>query len=467
MSRALTDAIITRLQQLLAELTPAGAQPSRHLWLGFSGGMDSALLAYALNLLVRQQPELRPWVHLVHVHHGLNRHADEWAAHCLGIAREYQLDGQVLQVTLNGGARISVEAEARQQRYQALAGLMHAGDILLTAHHQDDQLETVLLALKRGQGPKGLAAMGALQPFAKQCWQLRPMLSISREQIEQAVNQLDLDYVDDDSNLDTRYDRNFLRQQIIPELKQRWPAVAETAARSAALCAEQQALLEEVAAHKLAPLLRHCALTQQAIVDIAALAEFSPAWQRQLLRQFCLQQQLPPPSQVQLQQLQQQLFGAQADANVALNFGNVWFRRFDGALYIDAGAPAATPSDLVLNPMQQQALLAGCWQLPQATPWQQLTATLNADGPRIALAKLNAKLEIRYGVSGSLRCHPHWRSQGRELKKVWQEAKVPPWLRPHIPLLFANGRLLAAAAVFVEQSALATATDLGVILQLR
>ncbi|MCH1924706.1 tRNA lysidine(34) synthetase TilS [Shewanella sp. C32] len=466
MSRALTDAIIHRLQQLLAELTPAGAVPSRHLWLGFSGGMDSALLAYALNLLVRQQPELRPWVHLVHIHHGLNPHADDWAAHCLAIASEYQLDGRVLRVTLKRGARISVEAEARQQRYQVLAGLMQAGDVLLTAHHQDDQLETVLLALKRGQGPKGLAAMGALQSFAQHCWQLRPMLNISREQIEQAVDQLDLDYVDDDSNLDTRYDRNFLRQLIIPELKQRWPSVAETAARSAALCAEQQALLEEVAAQKLTPLLARCALTQQATLNIAALQQVSPAWQRQLLRQFCLQQQLPPPSQVQLQQLQQQLFSAQVDASVALNFGHVWFRRFDGALYIDAAAPTATPNNMVLDALQQQALLAGCWRLPQAAPWQQLITSLTTDGPRIALAKLRGKLEIRYGVVGSQRCHPHWRAQGRELKKVWQEAKVPPWLRPHIPLLYADGQLIAAASVFIEQHALAADTATGLTLQL-
>lgn len=469
MSQALVDAIIAELSQQLAQLpsmAQRGTHQPRHIWLGFSGGMDSALLAYALSLWVRQQPELRPLVHLVHVHHGLNTHADAWAVHCMALAKEYQLDGRVLSVTLNTGARVSIEAEARKQRYQALAELMQPQDVLLTAHHQDDQLETVLLALKRGQGPKGLAGMGARQTFQQDCWQLRPMLNISREQIEQAVDGLALDYVDDDSNFDTRYDRNFLRQQIIPDIKQRWPAFAETASRSAALCAEEQALLQQVAAEKLQGMLAFCDFSQQATLLLAPWRQYSGAWQRQLLRQFCLLRQVAPPSQLQLLELQQQLAQASADANIALNFGHVMFRRFNDALYVAVRVTSSIPSTVSLTEQQQQALCSGELTLALNGPWRALTSARCASGPRIALHQLQGYVELRFAVAGSCRCHPHWRHQGRELKKVWQEAKLPTWLRGQVPLLYVDGKLVAAAGVFVEQEALAAANETGIRLQL-
>ncbi|QSX32443.1 tRNA lysidine(34) synthetase TilS [Shewanella avicenniae] len=466
MNRALTDSIINELTSLLLQLPATAPAEERHLWLGFSGGMDSALLAYALSLLVRQQPELRHRVHLVHVHHGLNPYAEQWAALCSNLAHEYQLDSKTCYVKVDTRAGVSIEAEARSQRYQALKALMNRGDVLLTAHHQDDQLETLLLALKRGQGPKGLAAMGAIQTLADDYWQLRPMLHISRADIEQAVDELALDFVTDDSNFDTRYDRNFLRQAIIPELKQRWPAIAETAARSAQLCAEQQALLEEVAAEKLKPLLGHCAITEQATLLVAPLAQMNAAWQRQLVRQFCQLRKLAPPSQVQLEQLLQQLLCAESDATVALNFANVVYRRFNGALYVEPVAFDREPTPLQLTSAQLHDLLQGQLVLPLAKPWQAMRSALTHSGARIALDSLQGDVEIRYAISGSTRCHPHWRQQGRELKKVWQEAKVPVWRRSQIPLLYVDGELITAVGVFIEKSYLAHPDEAGIQLTL-
>ncbi|WP_052074704.1 tRNA lysidine(34) synthetase TilS [Shewanella mangrovi] len=461
MSRALTDRIIAEMQRLIASLP----QPPQHIWLGFSGGMDSALLAYALSLFVRQAPEWRSQVHLVHVHHGLNRQADTWAQHCMASARVYQLDGRVLAVDVDTSAGMSIEAEARKQRYQALASLMQANDILLTAHHQDDQLETVLLALKRGQGPKGLAAMGAVQPFSSRCWQLRPMLNVSRSEIEQAVQALALDYVDDDSNLDTRYDRNFLRQDIIPMLKQRWPAFAETASRSATLCAEQQQLLDEIALEKIAPILSACEFTGQPILPLAPLTAFSDAWQRQLVRTFIAQQCIAPPSQIQLQQLLQQLFSAADDASVMLTFGGYQYRRFNDALYIVPPLPPAAAT-IVLSDAQSAALRAGQLRLAMPAPWQALASVVVQQGPRLNPALLQGQVEICFSLLGSTRCHPHWRQQGRELKKIWQETKVPTWLRNRMPMLLVNGKLVAIANLFINQHALATSEQAGISLDL-
>ncbi|GAB1137558.1 MAG: tRNA lysidine(34) synthetase TilS [Shewanella algae] len=519
MSHTLVDTLVLKLTALLDQI---GATADNHLWLGYSGGMDSELLAYTLARFRQTHPKTPYQISLVHVHHGLSRNADAWAAHCRQRAEHYGLNFVLRKVQLELGPRVSIEAEARRARYQAIAELLNPGDILLTAHHQDDQLETLLLALKRGQGPKGLAAMGQAQhlaqtPWAESapCWQLRPMLDSSRAQIEQAVASLELPYINDESNQDTQYDRNFLRAEVIPVLKQRWPSIATTASRSAALCAEQQLLLDEVSAEKLQPLLGRCRFSGVRVLDSAGLKVLSPQWQAQLLRQFIQMQRLPLPAQVQLQQALAQLLDAREDAQLELSFKGLLLKRYGQQIYAMAPLPgaafqlldgagsaedlAAQPSKLTLSPKQLQALSQGqSLSVGLTSPWQRLELTLADSGPRVALAKvmapqmasqqallsapllaslsasIGAKVqpsdaaapELVMGLKGSYRCQPHNRDKGRELKKLWHELGVPPWLRDRVPLLMQNGRLLALAGGFVERSALASGSEPGIVLKL-
>ncbi|WP_345885086.1 tRNA lysidine(34) synthetase TilS [Shewanella algae] len=505
MSHTLVDTLVLKLTALLDQI---GATADNHLWLGYSGGMDSELLAYTLARFRETHPNTPYQISLVHVHHGLSRNADAWAAHCRQRAEHYGLNFVLRKVQLELGSRVSIEAEARRARYQAIAELLNPGDILLTAHHQDDQLETLLLALKRGQGPKGLAAMGQAQHLAQTpweesapCWQLRPMLDSSRAQIEQAVASLELPYINDESNQDTQYDRNFLRAEVIPVLKQRWPSIATTASRSAALCAEQQLLLDEVSAEKLQPLLGRCRFSGVRVLDSAGLKVLSPQWQAQLLRQFIQMQRLPLPAQVQLQQALAQLLDAREDAQLELSFKGLLLRRYGQQIYAMAPLPgaafqlldgvgsvevdvAAKPSKLTLSTKQLQALSQGqSLSVGLASPWQRLELTLADSGPRVALAQvmspqlasLRVKVqpsdtaaapELVMGLKGSYRCQPHNRDKGRELKKLWHELGVPPWLRDRVPLLMQNGRLLALAGGFVERSALASGSEPGIVLKL-
>ncbi|MDE0567769.1 MULTISPECIES: tRNA lysidine(34) synthetase TilS [Shewanella] len=505
MSHTLVDTLVFKLTALLDQI---GATADNHLWLGYSGGMDSELLAYTLARFRQTHPKTPYQVSLVHVHHGLSRNADAWAAHCRQRAEHYGLNFVLRKVQLELGPRVSIEAEARRGRYQAIAELLNPGDILLTAHHQDDQLETLLLALKRGQGPKGLAAMGQAQHLAQTpkeesapCWQLRPMLDSSRAQIEQAVASLELPYINDESNQDTQYDRNFLRAEVIPVLKQRWPSIATTASRSAALCAEQQLLLDEVSTEKLQSLLSRCRFSGVRVLDSAGLKALSPQWQAQLLRQFIQMQRLPLPAQVQLQQALAQLLDAREDAQLELSFKGLLLRRYGQQIYAMAPLPgaafqlldgvgsvevdvAAKPSKLTLSTKQLQALSQGqSLSVGLASPWQRLELTLADSGPRVALAQvmspqlasLRVKVqpsdtaaapELVMGLKGSYRCQPHNRDKGRELKKLWHELGVPPWLRDRVPLLMQNGRLLALAGGFVERSALASGSEPGIVLKL-
>ncbi|QNV06251.1 tRNA lysidine(34) synthetase TilS [Shewanella algae] len=508
MSHTLVDTLVFKLTALLDQI---GATADNHLWLGYSGGMDSELLAYTLARFRQTHPKTPYQVSLVHVHHGLSRNADAWAAHCRQRAEHYGLNFVLRKVQLELGPRVSIEAEARRARYQAIAELLNPGDILLTAHHQDDQLETLLLALKRGQGPKGLAAMGQAQHLAlisraesAPCWQLRPMLDSSRAQIEQAVASLELPYINDESNQDTQYDRNFLRAEVIPVLKQRWPSIATTASRSAALCAEQQLLLDEVSTEKLQPLLGRCRFSGVRVLDSAGLKVLSPQWQAQLLRQFIQMQRLPLPAQVQLQQALAQLLDAREDAQLELSFKGLLLKRYGQQIYAMAPLPGAAfqlldgagatedltakPSKLTLSQKQLQALSQGqSLSVGLAAPWQRLELTLADSGPRVALAQVMAPLmasqlaspgakvqpsdaaaapELVLGLKGSYRCQPHNRDKGRELKKLWHELGVPPWLRDRVPLLMQNGRLLALAGGFVERSALASGSEPGIVLKL-
>ncbi|HCC7937922.1 TPA: tRNA lysidine(34) synthetase TilS, partial [Klebsiella pneumoniae] len=212
--------------------------PHRQLLVAFSGGLDSTVLLHQLVLLREQDPSLT--LRAVHVHHGLSAHADDWVAHCRQICQQWQVPLVVHRVTLARGG-LGVEAHARAARYQAFQDTLNAGEVLVTAQHQDDQCETLLLALKRGSGPTGLSAMAPSSAFAGSRL-LRPLLNETRESLRQWALAHQLSWIEDESNQDDTYDRNFLRLRVIPVLRERWPHFSEAVARSASLCAEQEQL---------------------------------------------------------------------------------------------------------------------------------------------------------------------------------------------------------------------------------
>ncbi|HSP01681.1 MAG TPA: tRNA lysidine(34) synthetase TilS, partial [Thioalkalivibrio sp.] len=217
--------------------------PASRLVVAFSGGLDSHVLLHALAALCGEGfYEL----HAIHIHHGLNSQADAWADHCARVCRDLDVGLEVIAVNARAARGESPEAAARAARYQALASCMKEGDGLLTAHHRRDQAETLLLQLLRGAGSAGLAAMPRWQPLGSG-WHGRPLLDVSREAIEDYARERDLHWIEDNSNLDARFDRNLLRQQVMPLLRARWQGVDETLARAAAHQAEGLGLLGDLA----------------------------------------------------------------------------------------------------------------------------------------------------------------------------------------------------------------------------
>lgn len=303
----------------MTDLYPAFAQqlnalqaPQGHLFVAcLGGGADSQSILDLLDRYRQAHPHYRYIA--IHLDHQFHPKSGQWAQGLLADCerRAMPLLHEILQVKL--GPRVNKEAAGRDARYQRMAELVHqhadsAGASCLLGHHCNDQIETFLLQLKRGAGPKGLAAMAAEHNWQQLRW-LRPLLTVSKQAIYAYAQQRQLFWIEDDTNFDTDIERNFLRHQVVPLLEQRWPHFGESVLRSSALCAEQNALLDELLADLVAP---HINSDQQLFVD--TIATWSAPRQRAALRFWLQQWQAPMPSYAQLEQLRQQFLHTSNDA---------------------------------------------------------------------------------------------------------------------------------------------------------
>ena len=410
-------------------------QPDARCALAFSGGLDSTVLLHQLVCWQRQQPQLR--VRALHVHHGLSPNADSWAVHCQQICQQWQIPCDVLHVQVDGRAS-GIEAAAREARYQVLFEQLQPGEHLLTAQHLDDQCETLLLALKRGSGPAGLAAM-PLQREIGDNLHLRPLLNISRQTLENYAAQHALSWIEDESNADSRYDRNFLRQQVLPQLIQRWPHFSVTASRSAALCGEQEQLLDELLAEQLIQL-----VDSQGALTFPPLLAMSEARRHALLRRWIAQQGGAMPARAALQRIIAEVMHSREDANPCLRFGTFELRRYRQRLFWLSPQPSLSQHSLTWHDRTQPLLLPDGLGRLQA----------NHHDAELRLPEQDEQINIRFQAHGYY--HLLGRAGGREMKKLWQELGVAPWQRERIPLIYYNQTLICAPGLFITREGAAS-----------
>ncbi|MEH0875931.1 tRNA lysidine(34) synthetase TilS [Pectobacterium cacticida] len=402
----------------------------RSILLAYSGGLDSSVL---LHLLVAARRQSGLAVRAAYVNHGLNPRADSWAEHCRQQCQRWQVPFSALSVTVetqNGG----LEAAARTARYQALQAHLEAGETLLTAQHLDDQSETFLLALKRGSGPAGLSAMAAKSTLGAHQL-VRPLLGFSRLQLEAYAQRHQLQWIEDDSNQDERFDRNFLRRQILPHLAQRWPHFSKAVARSAQLCAEQEQLLDELLEESLQALCR-----PDGALSIDGLAQLSPARRFALLRRWLARQGMTMPTRDRLQRIWEEVAISRQDAKPQLQLNQMQVRRFRRHLYL-------------LSPMMPLQNCVLSWQpmlCPLPLPDNLGSLVLADSGMKVRAAENGEAVTVRFSTSGIV--HIVGRTHGRHIKKLWQELGVPPWWRDRTPLVFYNDQLIAAMGQFVTQA---------------
>lgn len=421
---------------------------SNRLVLGLSGGLDSRVLLHLLAELKQQQPQLQ--ILAVHVHHGLSDHADAWLQQCQQWAQQSNIDFVAERVQLELGSRVSLEQAAREARYQALAKHIDSRSILLTAHHQGDQLETFLLALKRGSGPKGLSAMAQTMEFA--AGQLvRPLLSVSRQQLHQYATEHQLDWVEDESNADTRFDRNFIRHNVAPVLKQRWPNIEKSVARSAALCAQQESLLKDLLYTRYQEM-----LGSQGQLAIEALKGQSQAARGALLRLWLQEQGFAMPSEKQLLQLWQDVALAQSDAAPIFCYGETQIGRHQNCLWVFEKSQDASQLCLewpIEKPLELPDSL-GRLQLIKRTEHETAFEAKQLGATSIQTLSLPANtdsLRVVFSATG-IHAHPEGRQHGRALKKLLQEWQIPTWQRHRIPFVVDGNELVAAANLCVGQA---------------
>lgn len=409
-------------------------QDTRRYWVAYSGGLDSHCLLHALAGLRAELHEAL--VEAVHVHHGLSPHADAWVEHCERVCKGLRIALHVFYVDARPTPGESPEAIARTARYQVLSTLVGEGERLLVAHHQDDQAETLLIQLLRGSGVAGMSAMPSIASFYKGTLQ-RPLLGFSRADLLGYAQQHKLHWIDDESNASTAYDRNYLRHQIMPLIKQRWPAANATLSRSAAHCAEAADLLNEQAEQDMASVVD----MESGAVQISSLLKLSASRQSNLIRAWIKHQGLPAPSHRHLARIHNELIPAAIDATPLVTWKGAELRRYRDQLFAMTPLPA------------HDTQLATPWyplfslELPSIQ--KKIVATL-ATGQGVLASLLNEKLTIRFRRGGE-HIRPAGRNSHHELKKLLQEAGVPPWQRDRIPLLYRGEDLVAVIGFWVSE----------------
>jgi tRNA(Ile)-lysidine synthase len=415
----------------LGELLPGF--PQVRVCVAFSGGADSSALLAALAQLPRPPLALRA----VHIDHHLHPHSRRWSAHCRRVARALGVPLAVRGARLARARGESLEAVARVARYRLLGAELGADEALLTAHHADDQLETVLLQLLRGAGPAGLAAMPARAPFAGGVL-LRPLLPWRHAQLLAWLQGHGAGWLEDPSNSELRLDRNYLRARVLPQIRARWPAAAATVGRSAQHMAEAQRLLDALA--------RADAARAQVGARLSArvLRALPPERRRNALRYWITSAgHLAPPAR-RLAQIAGPLLAARADARPRVVWEGALVEREAQllTLRVPGATPAAAPA-AVRWPWRRRrsCTLGGCGTLTLAS---------DAHGP-LDLERLPATLIVRTRAGGE-RLRPRPLGPRRALKSLLQEAHVPLEERGRLPLVFAGEALIAVAGRWLDAS---------------
>ena len=419
--RSTTDShLIQHLEGLLSPLI----QPRQKLLAAFSGGLDSRVL---LELLFRLKPVLKYELHAMHVHHGLSPNADQWVAFCAETCRALDVPIEIVHVDVLANNGQGTEAAARKARYAALKAA--PADFILLAHHENDQAETVLLQMLRGAGAKGLAAMGKYDAGNRY---LRPLLDVSRAELLEFANMKQLKWIEDESNADIGYDRNYCRHQILPVIERRFPAARSTLARSAMHLAEASKLMDELAAIDAVQYIKDQKL------DVKGLASLSEPRARNLLRWWLSSHQQEMPSAMRLQEMLQQLLNAKADAAIKIAVGdNIWLRRYRNLACLESGK-MIEPGKMI-------------WQGEPVLHLPDNTRLLFEEqvGEGLAVKRLGiTSLRIEYRRGGE-RFKPDNRKPTRTLKHLLQEAGMPPWCRERLPLIYYEDTLAIVPGIGV------------------
>ena len=442
---------VERVAAQIAPLLPAHSS----ILVGLSGGVDSVVLLHVLHKLA---PRFSWQLSALHVHHGISHNADAWSDFCSDLCARLHVSLHIERVDIAPLREHGIEAAARKLRHEAFAE--QSCDFVALAHHADDQAETLLLQLLRGAGVRGASAMPQFALRTGSVPLVRPLLHCSRQEILDYATSHQLHWIEDESNADDHYPRNFLRLRVLPLLGERFPAYRDTLARSAQHFAEASSLLDDLALQDGAQ-----AIAGETLA-VAVLQALSLPRAKNLLRYFLHRNGAPMPPAVQLDDMLQQLCGARQDARVCITYSDWQVRRYQGKVYALQALGDFDP-DLVLR-----------WNNEQELDWPALKSRLLLDrerippekaprSPGISLVKLQCApvtLRLRHGGE-ALRPQPG--SATRSLKNLLQEHHVPPWRRDRLPLLYCGDELVCVPSVAIAAEYLANEHETAIRIELQ
>jgi tRNA(Ile)-lysidine synthase len=424
--------------QHILETLPA-VQSAHSCVVAYSGGVDSHVLlhlCHAAGVPVRA----------IHIHHGLQAEADHWDRHCADVCSKLDVAYQCIHVDADPGPGESPEDAARKARYQALEYELASDEVLLTAHHQDDQAETLLLQLMRGAGPAGLASMPVIKTFGAG-HHARPMLGFSQELLRQYAEEHQLIWVDDPSNADTSFDRNYIRKQIMPRLVENWSNASEAISHVAALQQDTLEIIDAMAATDLAAVTTQ----QRNSLSISELKQLPQARQYNVLRYWINVSGYARPRRNIMQEVIESVLPAAEDATPLVFWGSTEIRRYQDTLYI---LPA-------LNSHEIHHVYAWDGELPLYIDTLNLEMRLEQSlGKGLHQDAVARRMTVRFRQGGE-QLRPQGRRHTHSLKKLMQEAGIPPWQRNRIPLIYIDHQLACVCGYWVAESFSVSADQQG------
>ena len=438
------------LARALAACRP-GAPPGAGIAIAFSGGLDSSALLHLAHAHAQAHGSA---LFAFHIHHGISPHADAWLAHCERACAQLGVSFDARRVTLDKKSKSGTEEAARKSRYLALGELCreHGATLLLTAHHQDDQAETVLLQLLRGSGTAGLSGMDAANAAPEllgnpDLIMARPLLPVSRQMLAAYVAAHAIAFVDDESNADPRFARNALRHQVMPALARCFPGFQERFARSAQHAQSAQRLLTELATQDLA------ACLDGDCIDIARLRLFSFERSCNLLRYWFGLRKLRMPSTAWLSEMLSQLLEARPDAQLLVTHPDCHVRRYRERLFLTAKlAELAGMRDTDELPGYEKLGQAFVWQGAAQMDFPDYGGVLHFDAAEEGIDAgwlREQALTIDFRKGGE-RLKPAANRPSRSLKYHYQACDVPAWERARLPTVSAAAQLLFAAGIGMD-----------------
>ena len=407
------------IQQVLSKVLES--QIKGNIFIAYSGGLDSAVLLHSICSNIMHFPERK--IVAVHVDHGLQDVSSLWAEQCERVAAGYGIDFRLIQLEMNKNPGESIELAARNARYKEFEKILNTGDVMLFAHHADDQVETFLQQALRGAGVQGLSGIPESRPLGKGCL-LRPLLDVSRSELEEYAQANELKWVEDPTNHKSDFDRNLLRNEIIPQLEKRWPGAKKGILRSLSHCREASKQIDDESTELLTD------IAQQNQLIVAKLSELDFVQQKNVIRLWIRNNNIVLPNTERLESGIKSLIGAAVDKNPILDWDYGIIRRYQGLLYLEKMQQHIAREEL-------------SWDLCSAIKIDNETALEPKCISGVGLSKeyaSRADITIKYRKGGE-RCRPFGREGSHELKKLFQEYKIPPWMRDKIPLIYIGGEI--------------------------